>query len=84
MTTSPYINVGSGFDFGTEPFTYETWVKRDTIETTLNNGGKALFVGDNDGSWGIGFDNNNILFFTKVGVNEVSSTGTVAIPIGIM
>lgn len=78
LATSPYINVGSGFDFGTQPFTYETWLKRDTVETTLNNYGKALFVGDNNGSWGVGIFNDNTLFFTKVGVNEVSSTGMIA------
>ncbi len=78
LATSPYINLGSGFDFGTQPFTYETWVKRDVISTTLNNYGKALLVGDNNGSWGIGIINDNTLFFTKVGVNFVASTGTIA------
>ncbi|MDQ6845567.1 MAG: LamG domain-containing protein [Bacteroidota bacterium] len=78
LATTPYINIGSGFDFGVQPFTYETWLKRDTVETTLNNYGKVLFVGDNNGSWGVGILNDNTLTFTKVGINAVSSTSTIA------
>lgn len=78
LTTSPYINIGSGYDFGSQPFTYETWVKRDMVTTTLNNYGKTLIAGDNNGSWGVGLLNDNTLFFTKVGINYVASTTIIA------
>jgi hypothetical protein len=78
LATSPYVNAGSGFEFGSQPFTYETWLKRDTIETTQNNSGKSLFLGDDVNGWGVGIFNDNTVFFTKLGVNEVSSTGTIA------
>ena len=78
LSTSPYITIGSGFDFGTQPFTYETWVKRNVISTTINNSGKVLIVGNNFNSWGVGILNDNTLFFTKAGVNFVASTGTIS------
>jgi hypothetical protein len=78
LATSPYVNLGSGFDFGSQPFTYETWLKRDTIETTQNNYGKGLIIGDMNNSWGVGILNDNTVFFTKIGVNFVQSTGTIA------
>jgi hypothetical protein len=77
ISTSPYINIGSGFDFGTQPFTYETWIKRDVISSTLNNYGKILIVGDDNGSWGVGIFNDNTLYFTKVNFNAVASTGKI-------
>lgn len=78
LTTDPWVNIGSGYDFSTQPFTYETWVKRDDLHLTLNNYGVILIVSDLDGGWGVGIDNSNTLFFTKVGINGVFSTGTIA------
>lgn len=78
LATSPYIDIGSGFDFGIQPFTYETWIKRDVISSTLNNYGKILIVGDDNGSWGVGIFNDNTLYFTKVNFNAVASTGIIA------
>ncbi len=78
LATSPHINIGSGFDFGTLPFTYETWIKRDVISTTAGNLGKTFIVGNNNNAWGIGIVNDNTLFFTKVNVNGAFSSGTIA------
>jgi Concanavalin A-like lectin/glucanases superfamily/Secretion system C-terminal sorting domain len=78
LTTDPWVNIGSGYDFGTQPFTYETWVKRDDLHTTQNNFGIILIVSDLDNGWGVGIDNSNTLFFTKVGINGAFSTGTIA------
>jgi len=76
-STDPWINLGGGYDFGAEPFTYETWVKRDDLHTTLNNYGLVLITSEPDNGWGVGIDNANRLFFTKVGINAVfSSAGT--------
>ncbi|HNB80702.1 MAG TPA: LamG domain-containing protein [Chitinophagaceae bacterium] len=49
-------------------------MKRNTLGTTLNNFGKAFFVGDLNNAWGIGVVNNHSIFITKVGVNAVTST----------
>jgi hypothetical protein len=78
LTTSPYIYAGNGLDFGTKPFTCEAWVKRDSIKTTLNDIGKIIFEGNLNNSWGIGIQNNNSLFLTSVGINNVNSTGIIA------
>jgi Concanavalin A-like lectin/glucanases superfamily/Secretion system C-terminal sorting domain len=74
----PWVNIGSGYDFGTQPFTYETWVKRDDLHTTVNNFGVCLLLSEPNNGWGVGIDNSNTLFLTKVGVNGVFSTGTIA------
>jgi hypothetical protein len=76
--TDPWINVGSGYDFGNQPFTYETWVKRDDLHTTINNFSIALFLSENNNGWGIGIDNSNRLFISKVGINGIFSTGVIA------
>jgi hypothetical protein len=76
--TDPWINIGSGYDFGSQPFTYETWVKRDDLHTTVNNFGIIFIVSEPNNGWGVGIDNTNTLFFTKVGVNGSFSTGTIA------
>jgi hypothetical protein len=78
ITTDPYVNIGSGYDFRTEPFTYESWVKRDDLHTTVNNNGIAFFVAELTNGWGVGIGNSNTLFFTKVGINAVYATGTIA------
>ena len=78
ISTTPYVNLGPGFDFGTQPFTFETWIKRDVIAGTLNNFGKAFILSDNNNGWGVGILNDNSLFVTKVGVNAVASTLTIA------
>lgn len=78
LSTDPWLNIGSGYDFGAQPFTYETWVKRDDLHTTQNNFGVILIVSDPDNGWGVGIDNSNRLFFTKVGINGAFSTGTIA------
>ncbi len=75
--TDPWVNIGSGYDFGTQPFTYETWVKRDDLHTTVNNFGVCLILSEPNNGWGVGIDNTNTLFFTKVGVNGSFSTGTI-------
>lgn len=77
LATDPWVNIGKGYDFGDEPFTYETWLKRDDLHTTLNNYGTGLLVGDSDNSWGVGIANDNTIFFTKIGVNVVFSSGTI-------
>ena len=76
--TDPWVNLGNGFDFGTLPFTYETWIKRDDLHTTQNNFGVIFIVSEPNNGWGVGVDNTNTLFFTKVGVNGSFSTGTIA------
>jgi Concanavalin A-like lectin/glucanases superfamily/Secretion system C-terminal sorting domain len=76
--TDPWINIGSGYDFGAQPFTYETWVKRDDLHATANNYGIVFIVSEPNNGWGVGIDNSNLLFFTKVGVNGSFSTGTIA------
>ncbi|MES2772683.1 MAG: LamG domain-containing protein [Bacteroidota bacterium] len=78
ITTTPYVNLGTGFDFGAQPFTFETWIKRDVIAGTNNNFGKAFILSDNNNGWGAGIVNDNRIFFTKVQVNSVASTATIA------
>jgi Concanavalin A-like lectin/glucanases superfamily/Secretion system C-terminal sorting domain len=78
IATDPWVNIGSGYDFGTQPFTYETWVKRDDLHTTLNDFGIVLLISEPNNGWGIGISNGNNLFFTKTGVNAIYSTGTIA------
>jgi Concanavalin A-like lectin/glucanases superfamily/Secretion system C-terminal sorting domain len=76
--TDPWVNIGSGYDFGAEPFTYETWVKRDDLHTTENNYAVALIVSESNGGWAIGINNNNTLFFSKASINSSNSTGTIS------
>ena len=78
LSTDPNVNIGMGYDFGVEPFTYETWLKRDDLHTTANNFGISLIVSELNDGWGVGIDNNNLLYFTKVGVNGSFSTGVIA------
>jgi Concanavalin A-like lectin/glucanases superfamily/Secretion system C-terminal sorting domain len=75
--TDPWVNIGSGYDFGAEPFTYETWVKRDDLHTTENNFGIVLIVSESNGGWAVGISNSNTLFFSKVGINASFSTGII-------
>ena len=54
-------------------FTWDAWVKRDTINTV-----HALMVANDTGGWGIAIDSSNKLFLFKQDVTSVISTGTIA------
>ncbi|MEN9613955.1 MAG: hypothetical protein RLZZ347_262 [Candidatus Parcubacteria bacterium] len=55
------------------PLSWSFWIKRGRI----GHANDDFFGGDSAGSWGLGFNADNTLFLTKVGVNSVSSTGTI-------
>ncbi|MEI6346151.1 MAG: LamG domain-containing protein [bacterium] len=56
------------------PLTWSFWVKR----ARLGQANEDFFGGDSSGAWGFGFNADNTMFLTNVGINSVSSTGAIA------
>lgn len=54
----------------------EMWLKR--ARSSAGGTSDRLIGGKKTNAWGIGFNTANTIFFTKVGVSSVDSTGTIA------
>ncbi|MFH1642594.1 MAG: LamG-like jellyroll fold domain-containing protein, partial [Nanoarchaeota archaeon] len=69
---SDYVNVPN---LDNKNITFTAWVKRGR---TSSAGNDRLLLSVNSNGWGVGFNTDNTVFFTKVGISSVSSTKTVA------
>ena len=77
-TKSQYIDIGYGYDPDSS-FSFETWVKRSSVAVTDPNA-QTFIAGVNDGGWGVGINQSspaNTIYFTKIGVSQVTSTSTI-------
>lgn len=78
VNTCPSLNIGSGYSFGSQDFTFESWIKKDEVLSVPGNLGRIIIVGESNNGWAVGLLNGGELFLSDVG-NSGQGSGVVCI-----